>query len=426
MDEVIGKKLYIIGIGGTGCNIVAAIAMRVEQTKSSKVAKIWATGFMEDCVMLDTNIAGPRDTWIAEKEGWTTDEIAAFCSIGGERAGAGNDWVYAKRLMEAEVVENGPIENKIERVSIRNAQGVMVVHSVTQGTGCGASPVLVDYLKREGLAGYDKDKKPSPGPMYSATVLPAKHELEDGTRYINCIAGLARIAKTCDAVILFDNESLKRNMGNGIVAIENIKKYNSGYGELNNPLVAFLEGLARTNIPDLRDFFVPVKRNREYHGGVICAPVHGVHTGADFGDSHVKREGYLENLLINTITDGRLVTCDPKTAIGGRFVFHVPNDTAAEQVTKIIEDRTFYDMIRGEMFLNDPEKDPKKMKKILAYPPIRSPYPNIHLWGILWNPKIEGLEAMYNYIKEDETARQETEEIWDDIETLLKNLGERR
>lgn len=417
----IGKKWYMVGIGGAGCNIVDAIGMRIHQIEDRKdMFKIWKCGLVEDYVMLDTNISGLLNTYTAKKKEWDASGILSNCIIAANiehgNTGVGYNWAKAKKWMEEEEITKKSIESKINRDAIKRAQGVMVLHSVTKGTGCGASPVFVDYLRAEVLKGTDR-------PIFSVTILPSSTELYAGLPSINGIIGLSRIAKASDGVILFDNSSLDRNKNNGIVNIENIENYNGEYGNLNNPLVAFLEGFVITRgIFDIKDSFEPAKlklgQNKPL--GIICAPVHGKHMGNDFGSSQEEKEGNLENLLISTIIQGRLVTCNPKTAIGGSFVFHVPDESAKKQIQEIINNGTFHKVIQEKKFLNDPEGN---NKIIFVYPPIIIPSDNIYLWGILWNPEIETLKTMYNYTKAHKDIYPETTEIWDTVETLFKNLG---
>lgn len=428
-NHEIGKKWYVIGVGGAGIRIVDAMAMRRDQLekRNDRLAGVWVNGVQES-VMLNTNIAETMSTFIIEEvKKWNQSKTIASCMIGGELEGLGEMWKQGQELMKKEVGEGG-IEPKLDRASIYSAQGVMLVHSATKGTGCGATPVLAGHIRSNIL---DRETKP----IVSVTVLPSKGELAQGRPNRNGIAGLTLMAKASDAIILFDNSSLDRNKNNTQVAIERkkIEKYNIKYGELNNPLTAFLEGFTVSStyiknsgisgdVFDIPDSINPAKEQRppksNNQSAVIFAPIYGIST------MNKVTESTLETFFTNTLLNGRLVMCDLETATGGSFLFYGPKEKI-EQVNSLQEKSSaITDMLRDDKFLNAEED-----MTLRIYTTVVPFIDEICFWGLLWEPKIKTLEEMYKhterYMKRHPDSEEATNlnEIWEDTKAILENLG---
>ncbi|MFB6198365.1 MAG: cell division protein FtsZ, partial [Halobacteriaceae archaeon] len=258
MDESdsYGKKWYMIGVGGAGNNIIDAILLRratLERNNEDR-AQVWKGG-LAGFGSLNTNVAELEQTYYAQVvRDFERADILSNAIIGFGRSsysGAGYRWDIGQKLMEADFEDSDPFVERwdMTKTAIRDAQAVMFLHSVTKGTGCGATPVLANFIREEVL----DDSYVVGKPMLSSVVLPSEGSAYSefgGRAKTNGVVGLTRLSEAVDAIIPFDNARLKQVQADIRPRIENIEAYNPPhYAELNRPLVAFLEAFTMSSIP---------------------------------------------------------------------------------------------------------------------------------------------------------------------------------
>lgn len=450
-DIAYGKKWYMIGVGGAGNNIIDAILLRQETLvrNNEDRAHVWQGG-LAGYGILNTNIAELEQTYYAQEvKKYGREDLLANAIIGfgkSDYAGAGYRWDIGKQLMAADLEDGGdPLRERwdMKAQDIRDAQAVMLIHSVTKGTGSGATPVLAEYIREKVF----QSDFVVPKPLLSSVVLPSEgseYSEFGGRAKANGVVGLARISQAVDALIPFDNHRLA-NVGADITPrIENIEKYNPPqYAQLNKPLVAFLEAFTMSSIPqfldrdasmsikgdvfDVADSFRPAEDkypldiDREYKPAVVLAPVLGRSR-----EGSIDRSG-LEILIRNALYQNGLADFDPQTAWGGTFLLYGPHQKM-EQVSSLVDNGTFSEIISGEEFLNAGSVNAAGTIDIHVQQVVNPYLDDIYLWGTLWNPEIEPLERMYDHAKrlKEEANDQQAEnlrEIWHLIDPLFSCLG---
>ena len=450
LDTSYGKKWYLIGVGGAGNNLLDAVLLRRETLRADRGrrSQIWEGG-LAGYGVLNTNISELEQTYYAQEEcEYSRHDLLSNSTIGfgkHDYAGAGYRWDIGKELLAADFDDANPFRERwdMQPDRIRDSQAVMFLHSVTKGTGCGATPGLAERIRETVL----EDDVIVPKPMFSSIVVPSK-----GTQYsefggrakVNGVVGLARTARAVDAIIPFDNKRLEEAAADIRPRIDRLDEYNPPqYETVNKPLVAFLEAFTMSSVPqfldreatmsimgdvfDPADSFRPVEdkyeaaSDRDFSPAVILAPVLGRSRSNAFDRSK------LELLVRNALFQNRLAAFDPTTAWGGTFLIYGP-ESKMESVSKHVNDGTLSDIITGEEFL-DAESTVGAETVDVHVKQLVTPYlDDVYLWGTLWNPKMPSLEEMYDHTErlkqegETEQARN-VREVWEYVEALFSCLG---
>ncbi|MFB6154571.1 MAG: cell division protein FtsZ [Haloferacaceae archaeon] len=448
-DSATGKKWYMIGVGGAGNNIIDAVLLRRNTLvqNNEERAQVWQRG-LAGFGSLNTNLAELSQTYYAkELRNFNRQDLIGNAIIGwgkSDYAGAGTRWDIGKRLMEADFEDGGdPFVERwdMTKQDIRDAQALMFVHSVTKGTGCGATPVLASYIRDEVL----DDSFIVSKPMLSSVVIPSEGtEFSEfgGRAKVNGVVGLARLSQSVDAVIPFDNRRLQKVHADITPRIEGIEEYNHPhYAELNKPLVAFLEAFTMSSIPEYQEATMsirgdvfdvadslrpvedkyPIDADREYKPAVVLAPILGRSRDRDFDRSS------LELLTRNAMYQNRLAEFDPQSAWGGTFLFYGPEEKM-RSVWDLVSDGEFIDIVTGEEFLDAGRTTGAESVDIQTKQLVVPYLDDVYLWGTLWNPRLPSLEKMYEHAKElKDNARSEQAEnlqdIWHLVDPLFSALG---
>lgn len=444
-EDTYGKKWFIIGVGGAGNNIVDALLMRRDTLlrNNEDRAQIWQRG-LAGYGVLNTNIFELESTYYAQEEkDYTRNDLLSNAIIGFDEhdyTGMGRRWDAGKRVMEADFTDGkNPFRDRwdMKAQNLRDAQGIIFVHSVTKGTGCGATPVLAEHIRDDVLTGDFTIEKP----MLSATVLPSRSREFGGREKANGVVGMGRMSRAVDAIIPFDNSCLQDVSSDIHPRIEDVEAYNPQYAELNRPLVAFLEAFTMSSTPqgsgdrsmsiqsegfDVADSIRPVEDkyqvdlDRDYNPAVVLAPVLG-----RARDAEIDRTA-LEILTRNALFHNKLADFDPRTAWGGSFLLYGPEDKM-ERVSQLVNDGTVHEILRDEEFL-----DAENTSGVGAVdtPVYRMTVPyldDVYLWGTLWNPKMPSLEEMYDHAQEvkegNSTQAENLRSVWDHVEPLFSCLG---
>ena len=451
LDDAYGKKWYLIGVGGAGNNILDAVLLRREtlETNNERRARIWQGG-LSGYGLLNTNVSELEQTYYAQEEKeYSRNDLLPNCIIGfGEHdyAGAGYRWDLGRDLATADFANDAnPFAERwdLKPDGLQGSQAVMFVHSVTKGTGCGATPVLAERI-RETV--FDDDFVLSK-PLFSSIVIPS-----EGTEYsqfggrakVNGVVGLARAARTVDAIIPFDNNRLEDVGADIRPRIDRLSEYNPPqYVEVNKPLVAFLEAFTMSSVPqfldrdatmsikgdvfDPADSFRPVQDkyprdpDREFTPAVVLAPVLGRSRANSFDASK------LELLVRNALFQNKLAEFDPTTAWGGTFLVYGP-ESKMQDVSALISDGTMADIIGDEQFLDAGRSSGIEAVDIHLKQLVTPYLDDVYLWGTLWNPKMPSIESMYDHaltLKQEGNTQQaeNVRDVWDEVEALFSCLG---
>jgi len=451
MDDAYGKKWYLIGVGGAGNNILDAILLRRDTLEENheQRAVIW-NGGLAGYGSLNTNISELEQTYYAQEEHeYSRNDLLPNCIIGfgkHDYAGAGFRWDLGRDLIEADFEDGAnPFKERwdIKQQHLRDSQAIMFVHSVTKGTGCGATPVLAEKIREHVL----DDEFVVQKPFFSSIVLPSR-----GRRYadfggrakVNGIVGLTRASKAVDAIIPFDNQRLDSVKSEINPRINRLDEYNPPqYKEINKPLVAFLEAFTMSSVPqfldreatmsimgdvfDPADSFRPVQDKyqvdpeREYTPAVILAPVLGRMRADSFDRSK------LEILARNALFQNKLAEFDPTTAWGGTFLLYGPNEKMRE-ISQFVNDGVISDILAGDEFLDADAATGSESIDIHVNQLVTPYLDDVFLWGTLWNPKMPPLEEMYEHaqkLKQDGNSEQaeNIRDVWSHIEPLFSCLG---
>lgn len=450
-DEVFGKKWFIIGVGGAGNNILDALLMRRDTLLAANEdrAQIWRGG-LAGYGILNTNIAELEQTYYArEEQGYSRNELLANSVIGvgvHDYGGMGYRWSNGAKVAAADFEEDpDPFTERwdMSRQDIQDAQAVMLLHSVTKGTGCGSTPVLAEKLREEILT----DDRVIDKPLLSGVVIPSEGDKQStvgGRAKTNGVVGLARIARATDAIIPFNNSLLRDASQDITPRIDGLAQYNPPkFAELNKPLVAFIEAFTMSSTPqfmdsdatmsirgsvfDVADSFrlvedkYPASVPKDDRPAVVLAPALGRLHASDISEDE------LELLVLNTLEQNRLADFDPSTAWGGNFMLYGPEEKM-QQVSPYVTDGRLQELINSEPFLDAGNTSGIETVDVQINQLV-SPYlDDVYMWGMLWNPEMPALSGMYDHAKRlsDEGQSEQAQnvrEIWDQVEALFEHLG---
>lgn len=450
-DDTYGKKWFVIGVGGAGNNIVDSILMRREtlRERNDPRARIWEGG-LAGYGILNTNIAELEQTYYTQEvKGYSRTDLLSNAIIGQgvhNYQGMGRRWDHGKKVMEADFEDgNNPFQTRwdMSPQQLRDAQAIMFIHSVTKGTGCGATPVLAEKT-RELL--HDDDFVISKA-FLSSVVLPQQNSPEmeyGGKATINGVVGLAQLSSAVNAIIPFDNGRLDSVEKDIRPDVDNIEQYIPGhYAHLNKPLIAFLEAFTMSSTPqfvereatmsihgdvfDVADSFRPVEdkypldRNAKHRPAVILAPILGRARGEQVSES------MLETLASSAFYQNKLAKFNPQTAWGGTFLLYGPEEKM-QKVSNFVSDGTFQSIIGNEDFLHTADKPGVESIDIHVEQLVTPALDDLYLWGTLWNPEMPSLNQMYEHAREikehaGSAQGQNLREIWDQVDPLFSCLG---
>lgn len=450
-EEMYGRKWFLIGVGGAGNNIVDAVLMRRDTLARNHEdrARIWQGG-LAGYGLLNTNIAELEQTYYArELRGYSRNDLLSNSIIGFGKhgySGMGFRWSNGAEVAEADFADGAnPFRDRWDMTSqdVRDAQAVMLVHSVTKGTGCGSTPVIARKIREEVQeSGMVIDQA-----ILSSVVIPSEGGQQStvgGRAKTNGVVGLARISQSADAIIPFNNDHLRRASTDVRPSIENLARYNPPeFADLNKPLVAFLEAFTMSSTPqftdrdatmdirgsvfDVADSFrlvedkYPVDMDPAERPAVVLAPALGRLRSDDIDASS------LELLARNTILQNRLADFDPATAWGGNFMVYGPEERM-EDVSSYVVDGTLQSILNGEDFLDAGSRSGVESVDVQVNQLVIPYLDDVFMWGTLWNPRMPALESMYEHAKrlKDEGQSVQAEDIrgvWDDVEHLFDCLG---
>ncbi|MFC6955181.1 cell division protein FtsZ [Halorubellus litoreus] len=446
--SAVGKKWFMLGVGGAGNHIVDAVLLRrntLSEENEDRV-HIWDAG-LADASILNTNVAEIEETYYAQVEkAYNRHDIVANCIIGQgahNYAGAGHRWDHGRDFALADFEDEGnPFNERWDSspVDLRDSQAIMFIHSVTKGTGCGSTPVVADMLRERVL---DNDKVVGK-PMFSSVVIPSEYASQSGRAKVNGVLGMARMAKSVDAIIPFDNRKLRDATQDIQPRIHDIERYNPPeYTDLNKPLVSFLEAFTMSSIPqvlnqdvdlairgevfDPADSFRPVQDKypfdpeREVDPAVVLAPVLGKIHASSFDRSKVQM------LARKALFQNKLADFDPTTAWGGTFLVYGPEEKM-KSLAPLLDDGVLREVLGGPDFLDRESTSGVETVDINTHRLVTPYLDDVYLWGTLWNPEMQSLSEMYDHaltMKQDGNTRLAAgiRDEWEHVEALFDCLG---
>lgn len=320
---------YLIGVGGCGCNIVDDLLQRQEIRK--KGASQRSESGIFDWWVFNTNIADLKMMKTLREMNFENDALIADRYIIAPNKhkwiGAGSYPEDSAKWMKYYASKDSAVSGFYCRLDYvleslggghwNKAQGVLVVHGVGKGTGCGATPVLIEYLKNKDPATV----------VFTATILPFQEELDIGGSYAyNALYGLAKVCETADSVFLVSNSLLEQLTGKEVPResatviddrydVQN-QRIASEYfrNNINPPMLNFIETLTAPSmnsyptsaigVLDIRNF---LKYNSINGKNGLLVPL--------YYDT-VKTDVSIEVLLEALLSYGQLSDCRPETATG--------------------------------------------------------------------------------------------------------------
>lgn len=452
IDRGTSKKWLFIGVGGAGNHILDAILLRrdtlIEQNKL--LAEVWQGG-IADYVNLNTNRSEVYDTYYAQQDKeFSLEGLVTNCMIGHNQhaySGAGRDWKRGRELIQHdfEGEQNAFVERwDIDRQSLGGAQAVMLIHSVTKGTGCGATPVLAknlrEMLESSGPAEHGTGSKP----ILSSVVLPSKDEF-GGSEMIRGVIGMARLSEVVDGILPFDNAQLEQIRSDLAVNIKDqwLNTYNpTKYQEINRVLVSFFEGFTMSSTPisydpsatarisgdmfDVPDSIrpaiqkYPVDDDLSYDPAVVMVPVLGRHDNPK--DAHA-----LDTLVRSTLLQGQFIEFDPSTAWGGTFMIYGPEQKMSD-LLPLLRDNELKRILGSSDFLDRGAVSSGESVDVYVDQLVVPQADAVHLWGVIWNPRMPTLEQMYERAEElvsnsNSRQAQALEGVWDYVQSVFGYLG---
>lgn len=449
-----GNKWLMVGVGGAGNHIIDAVLMRRDTLRdnNSSLADVWEGG-LANYGSINTNITELGETYYAQEDrGFSREALVTNGMIGYRHhnySGAGRNWKVGRQLMEKDFEgEKNAIRDRLDLNvnDIEASQAVMLINSVTKGTGCGATPVLAENIRSlitEGTGGTDSIAFSKP--IISSVVLPSDTEF-GSSEMIRGVVGMAYLSQAVDGIIPFDNSKLDQPPADLAVDIDEgmLERYNPPmYTDINRLLVTFLEAFTMSSTPqsadtagtaringevfDVPDSFRPVQRKysydeeRAYKPAVIMAPVIGKTSASTFDRSR------LDTLARSTLLQGQLVEFDPKSAWGGTFMVYGPEEKM-EELAPLLGNNELTDILSGEDFLDRDSFEGPGSIDVYVNQLVVPHVDDVYLWGLLWNPHLPTLERMYDHARElvehsESQEAAELREVWDVIEPLFDSLG---
>jgi len=281
-------KLVGIGIGSGGARILDQVYSKLGQDR------FFST------LILDTSSR-------------TADELTSlgenFILLGESGEGVGGQWKSAMKLMleddSKEKIVRYLSESKVERAPI-----IIVFAALGGGTGAGATPVLVRYLRE-----YFSDKSVVP-PIVVLGVLPFMYPIEPIKFSYNSIISIANLLDYTDAILLVDNDLFvpspeKEGVGGGLI-------------EVNRKISSFLE----TMLEEMSSLGTGIggelsaqslKSILKMKEATLCVPCYAKVRSETVGN-------VLDLLAELALEEGKMAQCDPETAFRAVFVLRIPEE----------------------------------------------------------------------------------------------------
>jgi hypothetical protein len=429
------QKWFMIGVGGAGNRLVDAVLKRHKSLVDSddESANVWESG-LGGWLMLNTNDADLAETFYVDEMGYEDTELHQVMIIGrGEHGydGAGRAWSNAHEWANADFADgDNPFTERwggdgYDWDRVLNAQAILLLHSVTKGTGCGATPVIANKLRTKlEEAGVDPT-------MYSATILPKEQHFSANIE--NGAVGFCRITQAADAIIPFNNDELADSAGIGIDYGDHGKP-NPVHKRRNKAFVSFLELFTSSSVKqhlgsvygddfDVMDPYVPFakKYSEAYDAdrtpGVVLAPALG--KTDNIGGS---AEETFHFLATSALQYNPMADFDPSTAWGGNFVVVGPQrhiEDLHRQGGELVE------TLEREEFLDSADTHDVDTYTHFLY---NEHLDDVYLWCTLANPKMDRLNRMRDRADSlRDSSQQEAsyiESIWGNhVEPLFEHLG---
>lgn len=450
LDDSGGReKWFGFGIGGCGGNIVDALILRAEHLRDKPdhpLSDAWEGAIRGLAVLnADANSELASTYWAQQYKDVDPSIIGDNYKIGPpEYQGSGNveqngDEFASWSLKQDENNDFGGTHwgEALQPNRIDEAQGVMLFHSAVKGTGTGATPTIAQALNEDVLTSRDDlDLALVDGSsVFSSVILPSMGNLSSDDKR-NGLVGMARLADAIDAIIPFDNDHLLNasdDLRVNLADAEGIQmKNHQGKNEI---LISFLETMSLTSAApsddqpqnlgdqvDVQDIYNPAKDllpRRDDLPAVLLAPAYG-HINPD-GDIS---PAILDELVSDTLINGKLVNFDHQTAWGGAFL--VAHSGEYEELSTIGK-RNLREILAKEEYLNFDLKGTGEMVPTSDYY-VRIPGTDgIRLCGLIYNPQMPRLQSWRDWAEEikgtNNPKAPRIEDVWDKVENLFELLG---
>ena len=449
-------KWFLFGVGGCGGNLIDSVILRSETIRNNEqgLRNLWPRALRGLASVNSNNTEELYQThYVQEYRDDDPETVSALNSVGppsipggGAVYAAGEElaeWVFEQDKKDFAGDKWGKAASH-RRIS--DAQAVIFFHSSVKGTGSGATPVIANALD-EALSpdeDWDLDLVDPTATKFSISVLPSSGC--GGLERSNGLVGFARLIKTMDAVIPVDNE----NLVNARAANESISVKIDGtegyqlhkHRKANETLVSFLETFTFASIAggedatiqgdgfDPTDAYRPARflytdseSQDKTTPAVVMAPAYGtIKTGRNKFN-----ETALNNLVINTLTEGKLIDFDHTTAWGGSFVIEAPTDHSDH--IKTVCDQHFQDTIKTPEILNidSDGAEEGQMFPTRRYDIYRDDIDTVRMWALIYNPEMKRLNKWRDWAESHRDGPEEYQvqlrNRWDEIEDLFTLLG---
>lgn len=253
--------------------------------------------------------------------------------------GVGGAWTLSSKITQ-EFLKNEGGENKkvIEGIdfSLRFVDYFNIFNSAGGGTGSGAGPVFMEYLRNKSIQQAQRK-------LYSSTiVLPFKDE-SGRWRDVNAASNIARYSELCDAIFLADNEHLKNQLN---------KDTKIAQKTANDILGNVWKWINACSSPQLN---VSPKRwesadfKRSFQIGNRSAPVVPCYREEPI---EILKKINLAWIVLRTIKENCAAKCLPQTSKRVLVIISKPENAGCEASESDIKD-----YLSKEMFKNNPAID---------------------------------------------------------------------
>ena len=330
-----------------------------------------------------------------------------FILLGESGEGVGGQWKSAMKLMledsSKEKIMQYLTENRVERAPV-----IMIFTALGGGTGAGATPILVKYLRE-----YFVHKSVVP-PIIVLGVLPFMYPLEPIKFSYNSIISISNLLGYADAILLVDNDlyipsSEEEGISGGIVEVN--KKISSFLATLFEETSQISTGIGgELSAQSLKS----ILRMRE---ATLCVPCH----------ASVKSEtvGSVLDLLAElALEEGTMVQCNPETAFRVAFVLKIPEENFS--VKGFLDVKKFFlhkiagiDIAGGLRRLEEGAKD-SDIAVILVEPEIPKITKLIDIAKVYYDLHEEILSSM------EETTQDELEGFLQILSQHFEEVGRKR
>ena len=243
----------------------------------------------------------------------TADELTSlresFVLLGESGEGVGGQWKSAMKLMQEddnkERIMKFFSEKRVERAPI-----VLVFAALGGGTGAGATPVFVKYLRE-----YFYDKSVVP-PIVVLGVLPFMYPIEPIKFSYNSIISISNLLEHADSILLIDNDlfvpsSSKEGVGGGLIEVnEKISSFITTMFEDTSSLGTGIGGELSAQ---------SLKSILKMKEATLCVPCYAKVRSETVGN-------VLDLLAELALEEGKMTQCNPETAFRAVFVLRIPED----------------------------------------------------------------------------------------------------